>query len=63
MNRAVLIAYYAVGVPEPNGLLLAGVAGVVIGSRRRRSYAARTPLLSSSRPKASRFPMPRIATN
>jgi hypothetical protein len=30
------LAYYAVGVPEPSGFMLAGVAGVVIRRRRRR---------------------------
>ena len=32
------LAYYAVGVPEPNGLLLAGVAGMMMGSRRCRRW-------------------------
>jgi len=36
------LAYYAVGVPEPSGLTLAGVAGVAIGRRswRRRQHTA-----------------------
>jgi hypothetical protein len=29
------LAYYAVGVPEPSGLMLASVAGIAIASRRR----------------------------
>ena len=35
------LAYYAVGVPEPSGLLLACSAGLVIATGIRRNYAAR----------------------